>query len=369
MTDFYQTMQELHLADKPYWTISTDDKRPIDAQRALSLHFDPKRCNPRLANSKGPVAKHYWGNMAHEPMNESLITLDDIYHEPTAPNRSCALRADIDTEHIILIDIEKEYDKSFIQPYLRQLPIIYGERSRHGGIHLIVPISDDTLQIDKYTDLLNDSNKKICELKNDDTKDGKLYQKHTGIEIFFHDHFLTFTQNQVPVANNNTQEGLRRFLDKLLEIVETTSQLAQTNLFTDDQYEEHNSKVLNIARHAITPYQDNKIKKHIYLTEDDSDLSHRDYNNIFMITRCVLDTAKHFYREQPFTQADAIYDGVDINHDPYDPKIQALVIVYLARTKYMKHQHRDKWDRYYSNHNQNYMEYIVNRAVDYIRSH
>ena len=358
MSAFYQTMKQFNLADKPVWTISTVDKLPIDAKRALSLKFDHKKCIPQFANQKKDYAKNYWGNLASDPKT-SLVTLTDLVNEPNAPHANYALHADINTQHVVLIDVEKEYDKSYTQ-YLKNLPIIYGEKSKHGGMHFLVPISDKIINNPKYKDLLEDSNKKIAQLND---------QKHTGIELFFHNHYLTFTENQLPIQNHNTEQGLLNLLDKLLDIVTISTNIKKDVIISNDDYREPSTAVIDIAKHAVTPHQDDLIRRYIFKNEDDPDLSHRDYLSVLYIARTVLKNASYGYSLNPFSKIDESRCGVNIEKDPYDPTMQAKVIIYLARSKYMKHQYRDKWDhQFYKAEQQTYFGRIVNRAIDYIHS-
>lgn len=367
---FYQTMKKLKLNDQPVWTISDAEKHPMDPTQGLKYHFDPERYNPE-AYYRGD--KSYWGNMAENP-NECLVTLDQLFDEPNTPLQAFALHANIDKQHVILLDLEAEYDKS-IKPYLKKLPFIYGEKSRHGGLHFLVPVSDDLLNDPKYQDLFQSSNKKI----------GTTTDKHTGLELFFHNHYLTFTENQVPIKNNNTEQDLREFLDWMLNKI-STAQVDHKNYVNYNGKQDRESflaqipyDALNIAQHSLSNVQMRRIKKISEKYNDpnytgtknhpleDTSQSHRDYLIIFEIARELLTAMSKEYAgaAKPMTKNDQQFME-DINAGYQLDTLIWTIAEFAVGDEYGFLKERPKLYRYIASQKQTYLQYIINTAINYL---
>lgn len=370
--EFYKTMKKLKLADRKAWTISDAKKRPIDPTQALKCHFREEDYDPQAYYKLNDKTK--WGNLAKNP-NEVLVTLTDLFKEPNTPLHAFALEANVEKQKLILIDLEKEYDPK-IKPYLKLLPYIYGERSRHGGLHFIVPVSDEILRIPKYRQLFQNPNKKVGTTKDD----------HSGLEIFFHNHYLTFTENQVPIKNQNTQEDLKKFLDWLISKVSITN-TNKENYITNDP--KHKNDIIaqipydamNVGDHALSYSQLDYLDQYCKKINDpnftgdgkqrleDTSRSHRDYLIVFAIANAVLTSMSHQYRGvmHPLTKKDFAF-MIDQNAG-YQPDILVWTVIYLAIDKYHYLPQRPKLNRIISSQNQTYLQYIANRAVNYLLEH
>lgn len=331
MPTFYELMQTLGLADLPDWTVSTVQKMPLNAKKALAAHFNPDNFRDWLTYAKDPKTE--------------LVTLTDLYQEPATPLDKCALHINIDTQKILLMDVEATYDKT-VNQYVRKLPVIYGEHSRHGGLHYIAKIPDNVLTDPKYFNLFGKTTVKF----------GELNGKHTGIELFFHNHYLTFTQNQFPVKTNNGETELRYFLDYLLNNVNTQTTAQQsfiddtTNIPTD---------ALVVAKHALTPNDLKAIKKYID-NNDTADDSQREYQNVFAIARRIIKAERSHYRAQPFTPGELI--------EPKAPHDLTILTWALLHMSYELLEYRPKWNETASG-KQTYIQYTCNKAISYLLQH
>lgn len=370
---FYKTMKKLNLADRKAWTISDSEKRPIDPTQGLKCHFREEDYDPQAYYKLNDHTK--WGNLAKNP-EEVLVTLTDLFKEPNTPLHAFALEADIERQKLLLIDLEKEYNPD-IKPYLKLLPYIYGERSRHGGLHFIVPVSDEILRIPKYRKLFQDPNKKVGTTKN----------KHSGLEIFFHNHYLTFTENQVPIKNNNTQEDLKKFLDWLIKKVSIANNNKENYISTDPNHP-HSNKLqipydaLNMAEHALSYGQIDfldeyckKINDPNYIGDEDHPMedtsrSHRDYLIVFALARAVLTSMSHEYRgvRKPLMKDN--FNFMTDKNAGYQPDIIVWMVIQLAIGEpYHYLPDRPKLRRIISSQHQTYLQYIANRAVNYLLEH
>lgn len=337
MTSFYQLMNQLNLANLPIWTISTLKKQPLNPKPALAAHFNPETFNT-------------WFALCSDPQNQ-LVTLTELYNEPMTPLSLCALRVNIDDQNIMLVDIESVYDETKNQ-YLKKMPVIYGERSKHGGQHYIVPIPDAVKNDPKYHDLFIKSSVKFGETK----------EPHSGVEVFFHNHYLTFTQNQIPTKNKNTEQDLRYFLDYLINHVNTHSINAKAYVTNQATIP---TDALVIAKHAITKYGDRNIRRFI-AKNNEPDESRREYRNLYVIASNIIKTERSHYVNNPFMPGELI----DPN-SAHDPKMLTWALIHLAY-KYLKPRinpnnptdKSNKWNHIAST-NQTYIQYSCNKAITY----
>lgn len=337
MTSFYQLMKKLNLADDPIWTISTLKKQPLNPKPALKANFNPNTFQE-------------WFELCSDPENQ-LVTLTELYNEPMTPLDLCALRVNIDTQKIMLVDIESTYDKK-VNHYLKKMPVIYGEQSKHGGQHYIIPIPDNVKNDNKYHDLFIKSQVRFGE-----TKD-----KHSGVEVFFHNHYLTFTQNQIPTKNKNTEQDLRYFLDYLTNNVNT--KMINANAYVTNK-SEIPTDALVIAKHAITPSGDRDIRKFIKNNDLPND-SQREYRNLYVIARNIIKTEQSHYMAKPFAPNELINPK-----SAHDPKMLTWALLHLAY-KYLEPrvdpdnptEKSNKWNQL-SSANQTYIQYSCNKAISY----
>lgn len=369
---FYKTMKKLDIADRKAWTISDSEKRPIDPTQALKYHFNEKDYDPE-AYYHGDTTK--WGNLAKNP-EEVLVTLTDLFKEPNTPLHAFALQANVEKQKLILIDLEATYDPK-IKPYLKLLPYIYGEKSRHGGLHFIVPVSNEILKTPKYRELFQAPNKKLGTTKDD----------HSGLELFFHNHYLTFTENQVPVTNHNTQEDLKKFLNWVIKEV-TTKTVKKENYVdvksTKDVHTPWNVPydAMNMAEHALSygqiDYLDeycDKINDPNYIGDEkhpmqDTSRSHRDYLVVFALASAVLTSMSNEYRGVKNSVTQDTFRFMSDPNAGYQPDMIVWMVIQLAVGEpYHYLPERPKLHRIISSQNQTYLQYIANRAVNYLLEH
>lgn len=340
---FINIMTQYKIANKPKWTISTNDKKPLNAKLALQCNFDPNKCN--VKESYNSSNNQYWGRLAKS--NDDLVTLTDLINCKNAPQQNYALKADINKDNLLLIDIENEYDKNYIASYLKDLTPIYAEFSKHGGVHLILYIPDNILTDSKYIRLFKRTTIKIAETDDD----------HSGVEMFFNNHYLTFTQKIISTNNKHlNHNATKKLLDVALDNIKTT------------EYEQHNlidtsnipTDAMIIMKHALTFQQERKILKKVhdeYTKATDNKkqtLSEIEYRCISTIANSVVVTAKNNYKWKPFKPNELIDSNSQQN-----PKILVWV-VYLLTKKYLKY--RDKWDE--NRGSISYLQYTVQRALN-----
>lgn len=156
---FYQNPFIQALADVPQWTVSDNEKMPINMRELMTTG--------RL-----------WG--AHEISSECLLRLDELTDFlPTAANNAFYLRSQ--TEGFAVLDIEKECPPD-IAAQLLELPSLYTERSMSGrGYHLLMPLPRN------FWDYPIATGKR------------KLRHEQGWYEILL-DHWVTFTRDVVPGA-------------------------------------------------------------------------------------------------------------------------------------------------------------------------
>lgn len=147
------------IADVPRWTVSDNEKVPINMRELMSTG--------RL-----------WG--AHEVSDECLVTLDDLTgFLPNAANNAFYLRAQ--TDGVLVLDIEKHCPPEIARELLT-IPNLYSEYSMSGrGYHLVMPLPSNFWAFPIAT------GKK------------KLQEEHGWYEILL-DHWVTFTRNPVPAS-------------------------------------------------------------------------------------------------------------------------------------------------------------------------
>lgn len=158
--DFYGNPVISAIADVPRWTVSDNEKMPINMRE--------------LVFGLGRV----WG--AHEISEQCLFTLDEMtQHLPQAANNAFYLRAQ--TDGFLVLDIEKTCPPELAQRLLT-LPNLYSELSMSGrGYHLVLPLPSN------FWDYPIASGKKV------------LQHDHGHYEILL-DHWVTFTRSPVPRA-------------------------------------------------------------------------------------------------------------------------------------------------------------------------
>lgn len=360
--EFYETMKALGLARQPCWTISDKRKRPLNPQTGLRQHWDPAKYQPQLAKAGD---SYYWGDLCSNPERQ-LVTLEQLMSEPQTPANAWALRVDTQNQNILLIDIERDYDHK-LNAMIRELPVIYAERSRHGGMHLIVEVDQDFLDDPIYGPVLLKGSYKLAGTN----------QSHSGVEVFAFGHYLTFTTNQIEIKRRGDRQGLMRFLDYINKH-ETTEKVENVD-FT--RYAVGMPMMLAIARLAKDGLSDRdltQIEQTAKLYNDpnfygddkhklgDKSQSRRDYMIVLSVTFKVLYQLVNDYRTSNITPNDELF-FTDINHQKpnHDLKFSPLVISKVIQTvswKYLKKRAKLTQKR---SSTQTYHQLVVSEALSY----
>lgn len=363
--DFYETMKELGLARQPCWTISDNKKRPIDPMTGLKQHFNPAKYQPQLAK---PGDANYWGNLCNDPL-KGLVSLDELKECPGTPKSGYALRVDTQSQHVLLVDIERDYDHK-LNPLIRNLPVVYAEISRHGGMHLIVKVDQDFLDDPIYGPVLLKGSYKLAGTSRD----------HSGVEVFAFGHYLTFTTNQIEIKHVGDRQGLMRFLDYISKH-ETTEKVENLD-FTG--YSVGMPLMLAIARLSKNGLSDRdltQIEQTAKLYNDpafvgddnhklnDKSQSRRDYMIVLTITFKLLYQIANNYRTSNLTSNDSLF-FTDSNHKKpnHDLKFSPVAISKVIQTvswKYLKKRAKLTQKR---SSTQTYHELVVSEALGYALS-
>lgn len=363
--DFYETMQKLSLARLPCWTISDNLKRPIDPRTALRQHFNPAKYQPQLAK---PNDDSYWGNLCNDPI-KGLVSLNELENDPGTPKSGYALRVDTQSQNILLVDIERDYDHK-LNPLIRNLPVVYAEISRHGGLHLIVKVEQAFLDDPIYQPILLKGSYKLAGTNSN----------HSGVEVFAFGHYLTFTTNQIEIKREGNRQGLMKFLDYISKH-ETTAKVESVD-FTG--YAVGMPLMLAIARLSKNGLSDRdltQIEETARLYNDpafvgddnhklnDKSQSRRDYMIVLTITFKLLYQIANNYRTSNLTSNDSLF-FTDSNHKKpnHDLKFSPVAISKVIQTvswKYLKKRAKLTQKR---SSTQTYHELVVSEALGYALS-
>lgn len=363
--DFYETMKTLGLARQPCWTISDNLKRPIDPRTALKQHFNPETYQPALAK---PNDDSYWGNLCNDPI-KGLVSLDELKECPGTPKSGYALRVDTQSQHILLIDIERDYDHK-LNRLIRGLPVAYAERSKHGGMHLIVKVEQAFLDDPIYQPILLKGSYRLA-----GTND-----HHSGVEVFTFGHYLTFTTNQIEIKHVGDRQGLMRFLDYISKH-ETTEKVESVDFIG---YAVGMPLMLAIARLAKDGLSDRdltqieqtaKLYNNPNFSGDDKhklgdkSQSRRDYMIVLSVTFKILYQLVNDYRTSNLSPNDELF-FTDSNHKKpnHDLKFSPLVISKVIQTvswKYLKKRAKLTQRR---SSTQTYHELVVSESLGYALS-
>lgn len=191
---FRQNPLVAHLANDPHWTVSDDEKRPVNAR--ILLETDT------VINAK--------------PEEDPLVTLNqlDANSNLDAVNRAYRLRAR--ENRIIMIDVEPAASDS-MKEHVLNFPGHYTELSKNGGVHVMIRVPDDCI---------NDDNRYMFDdLSVFKEPVPKGVERGAHYEVLFNDHYVTFTKKmltQKPCvdyhSNPEAKEALKRFLANLVEM-------------------------------------------------------------------------------------------------------------------------------------------------------
>lgn len=360
--DFYETMKALGLARQPCWTVSDNKKRPIDPKNALKQHFNPDKYQPAIAK---PGDNSYWGNLASDPVR-GLVSLDELKADHGTPKSGYALRVDTQSQHVLLVDIERDYDHK-LNRLIRGLPIAYAERSKHGGLHLIVKVDQVFLDDPVYEPILLKGSYKIAGTTQD----------HSGVEVFTTSHYLTFTTNQIEIKHRGNRKGLMSFLDYISKH-ETTEKVENLDF---SRYAVGMPLMLAIARlskNGLSDRDSTQIEETARLYNDpkfagddkhklgDKSQSRRDYMIVLSITFKVLYQLANNYRTSNLTPNDSLF-FTDSNHKkPNDDlkfsPVAISKVIQAVSWKYLTKRAKLTQKR---SGTQTYHELVVSEALGY----
>lgn len=189
---FRQNPLVAHLASDPHWTVSDDEKRPVNARILLE--------SGAVINAK--------------PEDDPLVTLDklDANENLNAVNRAYRLRAR--ENRVMMIDVEPDAPESMKQHVLG-FPGHYTELSKNGGVHVMIRVPDDCIN-DENRYMFDDLS--VFKEPVPKAEDGK-QDRGAYYEVLFNDHYVTFTKKmltQKPCVDYNTDAGAKDALVKFL---------------------------------------------------------------------------------------------------------------------------------------------------------
>lgn len=332
MMNFYETMDMLNLTNWAIWTTSDKNKAPMNAKAAVKNHFNRQTWRRWFSHATGA---------------QDLVTLSDLINEPQAPLHSLALALNVNTQGIVAIDMEKDFDPSAVY-YLKRIPAIYGEWSKHRGQHYLVKVSARLLHDPKYQSLFSKSSVKFAQTN----------EPHSGVEMFMRQHYITFTQDQVSLPTDNTEADMRVFLDYVLHRANTNSCRA-TDYLGENAQQTIQSDVDAIYNHGLTKYNKATIRRQIDNNQEPDD-SMREYQDIFCIARCLVRNSQEGFRQMPFS-AGELKDADSMSN----PSVLAQVLLDYT---YDYLDPRPKWNRK-ATRSQEYIQYTVNKALNYALKH
>lgn len=229
---FSQNPLVAHLANEPYWTVSDDEKRPVNA---------------RILLESGAV-------MNARPEEDPMVTLHalDANKNLDAVNRAYRLRAR--ENRVMMIDVEPDAPDSMKQNVLN-FPSHYTELSKNGGVHAMILVPDDCI---------NDQNRYMFDdlsVFKEPVPKGE--QRGAYFEVLFNDHYVTFTKKMLthkPCVDYTQDAGAKDALVKFLaNIVELDKQKKQEREiakqyriqlmddFLDDEKEKLVSKFIGLS--------------------------------------------------------------------------------------------------------------------------
>ncbi|MCR6108582.1 hypothetical protein HXA34_20040 [Salipaludibacillus agaradhaerens] len=197
---FIQNPLIKRLSKDPYWTVSDDNKRPVNARLLLDT-----------GNTYNIKFDGEW----------PLVTLDELDADKNlqAVNRAYRLRAR--ENRVIAVDVEPDAPESMKQEVLK-FPAHFTELSKNGGVHLLILVPED---------LINSENRymfdELSVFKEPVPKPKDASEKPRGahFEVLFNDHFITFTKRmltQKPCVDysqeSEAKDMLARFLDNIVQM-------------------------------------------------------------------------------------------------------------------------------------------------------
>lgn len=159
------------LANESEWTVSTLDKKPLDAVTLI------KNINNNTLNIRN--TKYYSNNLSYN----TLVKLKDLDSIRLLNDTNRAIRQNAKKTHILIFDIEPNSNKATRQYLCHHLPIGYLEKSMNGGLHLVTYAPDEVFDNDTRF-LLNKT---------------VVRSPQKTFEVILNRHFITFTRQPIGI--------------------------------------------------------------------------------------------------------------------------------------------------------------------------
>lgn len=195
----------------PQWTISDNNKHPLNIQSAIDTDFRyPKFFSYDRQGNLAPLA--------------------DFDNKVPASLTNRAIRLNTEKLHIFALDIEPEYNHDQWNQWLRWLPYDYAEFSTHNGIHMLVNIPDDVYNISEFKNYVNHRT---------DVQFLEEEKSHQGIEFVFNRHFMTLTRRVIidpqdmPFESyppRNDADRSKRIAQFILKVIKPADDKAHSDL-------------------------------------------------------------------------------------------------------------------------------------------
>lgn len=219
------------IKDETEWTVSTDNKIPVDMKHFLDTQGSVKPAN--VLADEYPLVKLQDMDI---PM---LDGINRTYHLQAQKNR------------IFMVDVEPKASPSMLNSAIN-FPANYKEISKNGGVHLLIKVPES---------LITDQNKYLF--------DGTVFKSETGdFEYIFNNHFITFTKRIVfdkPLTDfkENTQEykQLRGLLNSIVEMDKDRKKLREAARLEKAKYKPSDTHSNLIDRIMTATVIKNAIKR------------------------------------------------------------------------------------------------------------
>lgn len=183
---FYEHPVIQALAHKRRWSVSTNQKWPVDMVDLIYRHRSGNWIDDEGRKFKAAAYRD----------ERCLVSLPDTLSVIPHPTNHAYFLTAL-TDGVVILDIEPACPQEIKEHFLK-MPYLYAEKSMSGkGYHLIFPYPEDI--IEKYPDALN---KKV--LKSEDNT----------YEILLN-HYITFTRNMLPEADESHTMSFRDLFENL----------------------------------------------------------------------------------------------------------------------------------------------------------
>lgn len=292
--EFYSHPTIQHLAYKRRWTMSDNDKKPVNIND-LFLRWSTER-----------------GAQCNVP--ETMATLDEFTRMlPSAGN--CAYYLDYSLDDIICLDIES-YCSDELKKQFLELPYLYGETSLSGkGYHLLIRPS-----------------KKFIELNPELLSKTTLKNAQEGYEIHLR-HWVTFTRWTIPAAT-----GTMQLEDIVGDFVKNHKSINHSSVEISEEYPEND----DVDRLTQTIREQFVYTKTLHDFSDDYSSYEFGYLTKLartFIRRCTIDTEQtgHVYDENEIAWMMASVASYQLEYRPKHDTVRDGLpwLVWNARNAYV----------------------------------